>query len=247
MHVDVLHDCRRFWGKILDSCSLASMEKFVLKSTREFDILGSEIPRVWLDYVKSDFLSENQKALMELVWQHNILDVVSLARLFLHIESLYSDPYRAVIEDSVDPLSLANRICKLGRLEEAKSLLLMIYRNNKEHDLSREIIREVQRYLAKLARKDKDLDLFSELVLSMDSEFLYGCVAKAKLFEHTFKDEKTALVWAQKAHDLACNSVNSGTIKRKDKEMAAQLSVIASLDHRIARLERKIANRKSIP
>jgi len=82
---------------------------------------------------------------------------------------------------------------------------------------------------------------------SMDSEFLYGCVAKAKLFEHTFKDEKTALVWAQKAHDLACNSVNSGTIKRKDKEMAAQLSVIASLDHRIARLERKIANRKSIP
>ena len=247
MHVDVLHDCRRFWGKILDSCSLASMEKFVLKSTREFDIPGSEIPRVWLDYVKSDFLSENQKALMELVWQHNILDVVSLARLFLHIESLYSDPYRAVIEDSVDPLSLANRICKLGRLEEAKSLLLMIYRNNKEHDLSREIIREVQRYLAKLARKDKDLDLFSELVLSMDSEFLYGCVAKAKLFEHTFKDEKTALVWAQKAHDLACNSVNSGTIKRKDKEIAAQLSVIASLDHRIARLERKIANRKSIP
>jgi len=246
LHIDVLHDCRRFWGKILDSCSLASMERFVLNKTREFDIPGAAIPKVWLDYVKSDSLSENQKELMELVWQHNIMDVVSLARLFFHTESAYRDPYRAVIEDAVDPLGLVHRFCKLGRLEDAKSLLYMIYRNHEENGLSTEIMRRVHQYLAKLARKDKDWDLFSEVVLSMDDEYLYGCVAKAKLFEHRFKDEETALIWARKAHNLACNSNYSSTIERKDKGIGAQLSVIGSLDQRIARLERKIAKRKGV-
>ena len=122
----------------------------------------------------------------------------------------------------------------------------MIYRNHEDNDLSTEIMRRVHQYLAKLARKDKDWELFSEIVLSMDEEFLYGCVAKAKLFEHRFKDDDTALIWARKAHDLACNFGYSGAIERKDKDMAAQLSVIASIDHRIARLERKIAKRKGI-
>lgn len=246
LHIDVLQDCRRFWGKILDSCSLSSMERFILKITREFDIPGAAIPKVWLDYVKSDSLNENQKALMEMVWQHNIMDVVSLAKLFFHTESAYRDPYRAVIEDAVDPLGLVHRLCKLGRLEDAKSLLYMIYKNHEDNDLSTEIMRRVHQYLAKLARKDKDWELFSEIVLSMDEEFLYGCVAKAKLFEHRFKDDDTALIWARKAHDLACNFGYSGAIERKDKDMAAQLSVIASIDHRIARLERKIAKRKGI-
>ncbi len=143
LHIDVLHDCRRFWGKIFDSCSLASMERFVLKITREFDIPGAEIPKVWLDYVKSDSLNENQKALMGMVWQHNIMDVVSLAKLFFRTESAYRDPYKAVIEDAVDPLGLVHRLCKLGRLEDAKSLLYMIYRNHEENDLSTEIMRRV--------------------------------------------------------------------------------------------------------
>ena len=80
----------------------------------------------------------------------------------------------------------------------------------------------------------------------MDDEYLYGCVAKAKLFEHRFKDEETALIWARKAHNLACNSNYSSTIERKDKGIGAQLSVIGSLDQRIARLERKIAKRKGV-
>lgn len=48
IHLDLLHAARRLWRDSLPSCSLDSLEAFVLKVARERDIPGSEIPSVTL-------------------------------------------------------------------------------------------------------------------------------------------------------------------------------------------------------
>jgi hypothetical protein len=234
-HIDVLHDCRRFWGGTAVSCSLASMEALILKKERDGDIPGALVPRVWLDYVKADVLREDQSALLSLVWQHNIQDVVSLAELFVLIESAYRAPDSAVVRYSIDPAGLARRLSKMGRRGEAKRILLMVRDRAQMFELTDGARMRALRHLASIAWKERDRKLYVETVLAMDDESLFGCVAKAKLYEHFLRDEGAALAWAQKARDIASAEADT---------KASALSPEA-IDHRIARLEHKIARKNS--
>lgn len=238
-HIDVLHDCRRFWGRMVLSCSLTSMEALVLKKERESDIPGALVPRVWLDYVKADVPREDQQALISLVWQHNVQDVASLAELFLVVESAYRRPSNAVVRYAIDPSGLARNLLKMGRSGEAKSILLMVRDQAETFELACGARMRAMRHLASIAWKERNRTLYVETVLAMDDESLYGCVAKAKLCEHFFKDEKSALAWAQKARDIA------GKGSQADRRNTQGLD-LESLDHRIARLERKIAKKNSL-
>ncbi len=74
--VDLLHHARRLWKKVLGDCSLRSIEAHVLGFTREMDIAGEDIPVVWLEYLRTGSLGA-----LPVVFDHNILDVVSLARM----------------------------------------------------------------------------------------------------------------------------------------------------------------------
>jgi len=211
----------------------------VLKKERESDIPGALVPRVWLDYVKADVPREDQQALISLVWQHNVQDVASLAELFLVVESAYRRPSNAVVRYAIDPSGLARNLLKMGRSGEAKSILLMVRDNAEMFELTSGARMRAMRHLASIAWKERNRTLYVETVLAMDDESLYGCVAKAKLCEHFFKDEKSALAWAQKARDIA------GKGSQADRRNTQGLD-LESLDHRIARLERKIAKKNSL-
>jgi len=241
-HIDVLHDCRRFWGGTAVSCSLASMEALVLKKERDEDIPGALVPRVWLDYVKADVLREDQSALLSLVWQHNVQDVVSLTELFVLIESAYRAPDSAVVQYSIDPAGLARRLWKMGREGEAKRILLMVRDSAEMFELTGGARMRALRHLASIAWKERDRRLYVETVLAMDGESLFGCVAKAKLYEHFLKDEGTALAWAQRARNIAAAE---GAEEGAEVGTRASALSLEAIDHRIARLERKITRKNS--
>jgi hypothetical protein len=230
-HIDLLHDCRRFWGRSVESCALQSMEAFLLGKERESDIPGALVPRVWLDLVKSELPSEEQKHLMALVWKHNLEDVVSLAELFLLVEMAYRDPLSGVARYAIDPAAIAARLLKAGRAEEARELLLSVRDKNSAPGCKGENRMRALRVLASLARREKNRQLFAETILAMDNS-AYGCVAKAKLFEHVYKDPQTALEWAKRA--------------REEEPRTLPYLTIESLQHRIARLERKVARQKNL-
>lgn len=77
-NLDLLHLTRRFLRNRFDSFSLQNMEKYLLgiKRNMEHDIPGSEIPKVYLDYL-SDIFSDRIPAILN----HNQQDILSLTIL----------------------------------------------------------------------------------------------------------------------------------------------------------------------
>ncbi|MDR3355323.1 MAG: ribonuclease H-like domain-containing protein [Synergistaceae bacterium] len=80
-HVDMLHHARRLYRGYLDSCSLSSLERNVLRVNRgSQDIPGSQIPLFYAQYLRSGDASR-----LRGVFYHNELDIVSLASLYCRI------------------------------------------------------------------------------------------------------------------------------------------------------------------
>ena len=75
--VDLVHHARRLWRTVVGDCSLKSMERNVLGFTRDRDVAGQDIPLVWLQ-----FLRTARPGLLPVVFDHNVMDIVSLARLY---------------------------------------------------------------------------------------------------------------------------------------------------------------------
>jgi uncharacterized protein YprB with RNaseH-like and TPR domain len=80
-HIDMLHHARRLYRGYLESCSLASLERHVLRVRRgSEDIPGSQIPLFYAHYLRSGDASR-----LEGVFRHNEFDIVSLASLYCRI------------------------------------------------------------------------------------------------------------------------------------------------------------------
>lgn len=81
--VDLLHHARRLWKAVVGDCSLKSMETRVLGFTRELDVAGEDIPLIWLGFLRS-----GRPGSLPAVFDHNVMDIVSLARLYAVIGGL---------------------------------------------------------------------------------------------------------------------------------------------------------------
>jgi uncharacterized protein len=98
-HLDLLHPARRLWKARLLSCRLAHLEAQLLGVRREDDVPGEQIPQVYFDFIRG-----GDARLVARVFEHNRLDIVSLAALAaLACEWVE----RGAAEDPRDVLSLA--------------------------------------------------------------------------------------------------------------------------------------------
>ncbi len=74
--VDLLHHARRLWKSLIGDCHLKTIESKILGFDRERDIAGEDIPLVWLDFLRTGVPGS-----LPVVFDHNVLDIVSLARV----------------------------------------------------------------------------------------------------------------------------------------------------------------------
>lgn len=96
-HLDLLFPSRRLLGHRLENCRLCTLEEQVLELRRSGDIPGFEIPGRYFEWLR-----RRDGRLMEDVFEHNRIDVVSMAALAAHLADLVrEDPgnRRAVRED----------------------------------------------------------------------------------------------------------------------------------------------------
>lgn len=96
-HLDLLFPSRRLLGHRLENCRLCTLEEQVLDLRRSGDIPGFEIPGRYFEWLR-----RRDGRLMEDVFEHNRIDVVSMAALSAHLADLVQgDPRnrRAVQED----------------------------------------------------------------------------------------------------------------------------------------------------
>ena len=77
---DLLHPARRIWKHTLPNCRLVTLEWYVLGRRRVGDVPGWEVPCIYHDFVHTKDAGKLRDVL-----RHNLIDVVSMAELFISL------------------------------------------------------------------------------------------------------------------------------------------------------------------
>lgn len=227
-HTDALKAARRLWRRTLGSCALQAMEAAVLGEQRIGDIPGFMIPGLWLEYSASAASESETFESMGKIADHNALDVVSLARLFLRIECIMAQPELRWAVDKVCAPRLAAELMALGREAEGLSILEA---SGAEGDQAALLL------LARLSRRRRDFDAYERAVLALDDCSLLGLIERAKLFEHVRRDAASALLYAE----LAASLLSEGGGEIGGLNPSHRGEALEALARRIERLKRKLA------
>ena len=220
-HLDLLTPARRVWRRQLDSCSLKSLEYYVLDVRRDqIDIDGSLIPQLYFDYVRTGDARE-----MPRILYHNAFDIVSMVTLATRLMTLYDEANLAALT--------AADLYALGKWHADRDA----------HELAERYLRhalldhaaENQRQLAalRLAALYKQLDRRSEAIGLWETAApvsLEACVELAKYYEWHAIDLAQAAAWTERALTLAAGL----------PDPLARAETSAALQHRQARLIRKL-------
>ena len=110
-HVDLLHCSRRLYAARLGSCSLKSLEESLLAIHRQGDIPGEEIPAVYFDYLR-----HGDTTRLKTVFEHNVIDVLSMVALLCHI---IKTAEQTQVDHPADYLSLGKLYLGTGQLDMA--------------------------------------------------------------------------------------------------------------------------------
>ena len=92
--VDLLHPARRLWRAVTGDCSLKTIETRILGFERGPDVAGEDIPSIWLEYLRT-----GRKKMLPVVFDHNVMDITSLARMYALIGRLLSGDVSAAAVD----------------------------------------------------------------------------------------------------------------------------------------------------
>jgi hypothetical protein len=220
-HLDLLPPSRRLWRWHLDDCRLGTVEQHAVGFARGDDIPGALIPAVYFDYLR-----RRASGPLPRVFEHNRNDILSLVALTGRVATWLA----AAPEGDLGPLELAG----LGQIWEPRDPERGQACYRRALDLGVESPWR-ERLLTRLASREKRQMRWEE------ARALWAAVAReqrgfdprpweevAKIDEHRRRDPGGARVVVQEALGLA-------------RAHGASAPVLASLTHRLARLERRLA------
>ncbi len=224
-HLDLLLPARRLWRLRLRSCALSSLEEHILGVGRgEADVPGWAIPALY-----RDFLLYGRAKPLARVFYHNAHDILSLATLAAHLCATVRQPLEA-LRHGEDLFSLARRCEAEGDVATAVGL----YEQCLRCQLAPATRREATHRLSQLHRRAGDaaeaLRLWQALAERGDVD---ACVELAKHYEHRAADLDEARRVAQRALGLL------------RAQRCPDRRRLAALEHRLARLDAKLARRDS--
>lgn len=224
-HLDLLHPARRLWKLRLANCELTHLEREVLGIAREGDVPGSEIPRLYFDYLRTGSAEHLQP-----VFFHNALDIVTLAALTVEMATILAG--ERALDSSLDLFSLS-RIFERARIAEKS-------RATCERALEAGLPQAVEtRALWQLAAQHKRrrehhaaVELWKQLAERDEVWSVRALEELAIHFEHRARDFNAALEYTRVAIEKL------GQEKRSSSEFRR-------LAHRLVRLKRKSASLNS--
>lgn len=218
--IDLLYPTRRLWSALLPDCRLATVETRVLGVERELDLPGSEVPERYFA-----FLETGAGEVMREVVAHHEQDIVSLVRLLGTIEEVL----HAVPENTKGSLLPPDTVGTARMLlpYDVERSIEMLRRNvdlSNPLDGERAKIVMLAGLLKRQRRYTEAAEIWSTLFRHGRSEF--AGVELAKHLEHRERKFEAAL------------SVCDGIIRLRGTSTP-------SLDHRRARVLRKLAGARS--
>jgi hypothetical protein len=118
-HVDALHPARRFWRQatygVRESCSLIALEEEILGARRHGDVPGFEIPARYFNFVRS-----GDAGPLEAVFEHNRLDLLSLAGLTARLIALVAEGASAA-STAWEAFALGRAYARSGDADRARA------------------------------------------------------------------------------------------------------------------------------
>jgi uncharacterized protein YprB with RNaseH-like and TPR domain len=222
-HLDLLPLARRLWRDRLESRALKYLEQHILGMTRSSEeVLGEEIPWLYFDYLKS-----GDARPLAGVFYHNAMDMVAMAALLAHVNSVMENPYGGHVEHGLDFVALGKLFEDLGRWEEAARL----FEHGLELNLTESDFGLAVKRLSILQKRRGDfneaLRLWEEAAAN---GHIYAHIEMAKYYEHKCRDVKMALQWTRSALEH---------VERADLPAYMRKHWLDEIHHRLARLERK--------
>ncbi len=215
-HLDLLHPARRLLGHRLENSRLTTMEERVLGLMRDHDVPGSEIPQRYFDWLRC-----GDPLLLRDVFQHNRLDVISLAALASHLSGILRPETACGPSEPGDRLAAARLLHLRGDRDSAVVTLGSLVRSD-----CASVRGEARRHLALILKKEgrweEAAGLWEDMIAS-DPDDRFALEELAKICEHRRRD------W-QRAADLTEQALRSSPPPSPGERDALQ--------HRLARLSR---------
>ena len=225
-HLDLLPPARRLWRRRLPSCSLGSLEQHILGLPRtQEDVPGWAIPALYVAYLRDGDAGDISR-----VFYHNRMDLLSMVVLAARIGRHFARPLAD--DDPLDLLSLARWQLALGMSAEAEETLRLVAEQDAPLEVYHQSLLELALMLKRAGRRDEALPLWQQVaVTSFDDVSAH--VELAKHYEWQSHDLRLAKSWTTRALKLLDNARNIAAAGQEE------------LEHRLARLERKLAAAES--
>ena len=227
-HFDLLPLARRLWRIRLESRTLGNVESQILGVTRdEQEVPGYLIPEMYFEYLKT----QDARPLAG-VFYHNAVDILSLAGLFSHMAFLLTEPHSEQISHPEDTVALAHFFEASGDTSQA----IVLYQNALQQALPAKLYWDTLEKYSFLLKRQRDWDKAISLwEQAAQAAHLYAFEELAKYYEHHAKDLNLAHYWASQAR-LVLESRHLPPYKHYQWQ--------AELDHRLNRLNRKLARQQ---
>lgn len=197
-HLDLLHPARRLWKRRLENCRLASLEREILAVERnEDDVPGWMIPSMYFSYLRT-----GDGRSLRRVFYHNLQDVLSLASLTIHMDSLVADPFNGSIDCPSDLICLASTYEHAGRIGDAVLCLEEALHWNPSAPERQECLLRLAAVHKRERRWDAALPVWERLLEEGMPGALVALVERAKYYEHVEREYLDALDDVQHAFNL---------------------------------------------
>ncbi len=222
-HLDLLHPARRLWRHRLGSCALGSLEGSLLGLRRsQDDVPGWLIPSLYTNYLRSGDARELVR-----VFYHNQIDMVSMVTLAARVTRLLSQPDPA--DHPIDLYSLGKWQADLG-LSDAEQTLRLAAQGDLPLELYQQNLYQLGLLLKRNGRIAEALPLWQQIAATTFAD-VTAHLELAKYYEWQTQELQQAIFWTQQALNLL-----TGGGRRR-----AYDPVREELEHRLARLQRKLA------
>jgi hypothetical protein len=219
-HIDLLHPSRRIFSHRLENTRLATIEAHVLGVRRDGDVPGFEIPQRYFDWLR-----RRDGRLLEDVFKHNRLDIVSMASLLKYLADLLEGNEEMERSHHGDLLKLAGLIHDRGDLQRAKRLFEALIMSHQT-----DVAMNARRALSLICKKthcwEEAASLWQHLLVS-DTHKMFAAEELAKFYEH---------------HSRECGKALEIVRKLLDNSAHLDDAEHASLEHRFQRLLHKTSS-----
>ncbi|MBA4396122.1 MAG: hypothetical protein C0394_01840 [Syntrophus sp. (in: bacteria)] len=185
-HLDLLYPARRLIAHRLENCRLSTIETQVLGLIRRNDVPGADIPQRYFDWLRG-----GNARLLEDVFEHNRLDIISLAALMGHLAALTQGRAEAAPADARDLLAVARLYAERRQVSQAQNLLSSLAQSHAP-SLRMASMKMLSLLFKRTGRWEDAVDLWQKIIRD-DPENRFALIELAKWYEHRAHDHATAL------------------------------------------------------